>query len=321
MREIGRGGFGVVYLATSPTGQRVAVKVLPLDARQPDALVARFQREIHAVAAMTHANFVRFHAAGRHDGPQGSYLWVALDYLEGKTLRELVNENRSGLRLEDVLNYCLQIADALAELHKLGVVHRDVKPENVMLVGGELIKVFDLGIAKVSGAQKTTGHVSVGTALYMAPEQFETGDRAAVGPWTDVYALGLVLYELATGKHPICPDEILSAAEIIARALMYTPPPLLQLLPAVSAELSAVAHKAIAKKAADRYRTMSELREALNGALLRQRLHTHAGSLAVVGGDWTPAAASPVSESCSARYLIRSASRFRTEMSRRIAPY
>ncbi len=154
--EIGRGGFGVVYLATGQKREQVALKVMPLDA-QSESLVARFQREIHVIAAITHANLVRFHAAGRHDGANGALLWMALDYLKGSTLRQLLHERPEGLAIEDALDYCVQVADGLGALHARGVVHRDVKPENVMLLSDDLIKVFDLGIAKVAGAKQTTG--------------------------------------------------------------------------------------------------------------------------------------------------------------------
>ncbi len=290
LSELGRGGFGVVYLAAGPTGERVALKVCPLTESQPEELIGRFQREIHVVAAITHANLVRFYDAGRHDGPYGSALWMALEYLEGKTLRQVIT-TRGGVPLDEALSYCVQIADGLGALHSLGVIHRDVKPENVMLVSGGIVKVFDLGIAKVTGSLNTTTNMMLGTAPYMAPEQFESSARGAIGPWTDVYAVGLLLYELVTGKHPICPEDSLSAAETMARALVYSPPPLTQLTATASAEVSAVAEKAIAKKAADRFRTMADLREALNGALVRQRLQAHAGKLAAVGGDWKPGVA------------------------------
>jgi serine/threonine-protein kinase len=288
VREIGRGGFGVVYLAEDTKQGRAALKVMPLDARRPEAMVARFQREIHVVAAITHANLVRFFEAGRWDGPAGSALWVALEYLEGQTLREILNDHQDGVVLVDALHYCVQVADGLTALHKLGVVHRDIKPENAMRIGSDIIKVFDLGIAKVAGARHTTGHMSVGTAPYMAPEQFESSDRGGVGAWTDVYAVGLLLYELITGKQPIVPEGSATTPEIIGRALMFTPPPLSELHPACSAELSAIALKAVAKNSADRYRTMSEFRDALDSVLMRERLSAHAASLATIGGDWTP---------------------------------
>src|SRR5207244_3679001 len=121
-------GFGVVYLAEGGKAGRAALKLMPLDGKD-EALVTRFQREVHLVAAITHANLVRFYDAGRFDGGGRSALWVALEYLEGKTLRELLGEKPAGLPLDDALRHCIQIADGLGALHKLGVVHRDVKPE------------------------------------------------------------------------------------------------------------------------------------------------------------------------------------------------
>jgi serine/threonine protein kinase len=293
VRDLGQGGFGVVYLATEANGTRVALKVLPLSNRQSEALVARFQREIHLVAAITHANLVRFYGAGRYEGTKGLALWVALEFLEGTTLRDLLIDTPGGLGVQTALDYCLQIADGLGALHKLGVVHRDVKPENAMLVGASLIKVFDLGVAKVAGASHTTEHSSIGTVAYMAPEQYES-KKDSVGPWTDVYAVGLMLYELATGKHPICPeDAMLGPAEMMGRALMFVPAPLGELLPSVPEEVSQLAQKAVAKKAADRFRSMSELRDALDGALMRLKLAAHSGDLAVIGGDWTPVSINP----------------------------
>jgi hypothetical protein len=163
-----------------------------------------------------------------------------------------------------------------------------------MLVGGGIVKVFDLGIAKVSGDTTTTGNIRLGTAPYMSPEQFESSDKAKIGPWTDVYALGLMIHELITGQHPLCPaDEGLSMAEILGRVMLHMPPPLEQLRPGIPSELSQAAQKAIAKKASERYRTMSDLRDALDVALIRLRLAKHAGSLAAVGGEWSAASLSP----------------------------
>src|SRR5690606_12269825 len=150
-----------------------------------------FRREILLLASIEHAHVVRFYEAGKLEAPSGTTMWIALEYLEGQTLRELIAQHPTGLDPETVARWCFHPAPGVAAAHKLGVVHRDLKPENAAL-SGEIVKVYDLGIAKWGGAANPTAdNLRIGTLAYMAPEQID----ASVGPIdarTDIHAIGLM---------------------------------------------------------------------------------------------------------------------------------
>jgi len=288
VREIGRGGMGVVYLARAPGGEMRAIKTLAFSGKLRDVMVQRFKQEISLVASLEHVNLVRFYDAGRiGTGQRTAILWLAMEYLEGKTLREILSE-RGALSVEDTARWCMHVADGLCALHKLDVVHRDLKPENVMIVKG-IAKVFDLGIAKAPswGAPTTAQGMAMGTMVYMAPEQLGSSKKA--GPWTDVYALGLLLYELATGSHPICPlGEPLLPAEIIGRVVFSVPEPLADLVPGFPRDLSEIAYRAVQKAPEHRFASMADMRDALERALMEHRMGQHAETLAAIGAEIGP---------------------------------
>ncbi|MEO8052798.1 MAG: protein kinase [Acidobacteriota bacterium] len=188
--KIGEGGMGAVYRAhDSRLGRDVAIKVAA------SQFSGRFEREARAVAALNHPNICTLHDVGPN--------FLVMELVEGETLAARLK--RGKLSIDDTLRYGAQIADALAAAHAKGIVHRDLKPGNIMVTKSG-VKVLDFGLAKSRGAETMTGtNVIMGTPAYMAPEQREGRDA---GPRTDLYALGLVLYEMATGKRPsVKPDE------------------------------------------------------------------------------------------------------------------
>ena len=252
-RELGRGGMATVYLANDPRHQReVAVKVLLPDlatALGPD----RFLREIRIAANLNHPHILALFDSGEAEG----FLYYVMPYIEGKTLRDRIDKEGE-LPLREAVRVIREVADALAFAHSHGVVHRDIKPDNVMLTGGHAI-VADFGVAKAvseaTGRDKlTTAGVALGTPAYMAPEQ-ATADPH-VDHRADIYALGAMAYELLSGRTPFLghtPQAVL-AAHVTEEAA-----PVSKYRDQVSVEIESVVMKCLAKKPADRWQTADEM--------------------------------------------------------------
>ena len=275
VEEIGAGGMAVVYLATNPNGEKRAIKTLQFSARLDEDQVRRFQAEIQLLASIDSPHVVEFHRSGTVEtGGRGSVLWVALSYLNGPTLREVVNSKGGRLPVETVLRWCIEIADGVLEAHGLGVVHRDLKPNNVAIVardGMQVAVVFDFGIAKFRGwGMKTTCQsLQIGTVTYMAREQLtaETPDERV-----DVYALGMILFELFSGRHAIIENGAqLTPHEVMAQCMFREPPPLCERVPQLHESIGAVADRAVRKNRDERFANMREMKKALEAALLQEQ--------------------------------------------------
>jgi len=204
LEKLGRGGMGIVYKAEDTKLKRtVALKFLPPHLTRNETDKARFSQEARAAAALNHPNVCTIHEI--HD--EGEMPFIVMEYVEGKTLRETVGASRRGgppLHINDVINIAIQIAEALKAAHKKGIVHRDIKSENIMVTETGQVKVMDFGLAKLSGAVKLTKTSStLGTVAYMSPEQAR-GDE--VDYRTDIWSLGVVLFEMLTGKLPFKGD-------------------------------------------------------------------------------------------------------------------
>ncbi|MGI5862326.1 MAG: protein kinase domain-containing protein [Myxococcales bacterium] len=261
-RKLGQGGMGSVYLAEHVgVGQRVAIKFLnPNFSGNPD-LVRRFLNEAKSYGQLSHPHAVQLHDFGQDaDGT----LYISMEYVEGTDLkREL--EQRQQFSLEDSLDVVLQVCEVLGYAHSTGIVHRDLKPENIMLVKGLRgyhAKVLDFGIARLMGEQGTrlTAAGSIcGTPRYMSPEQAEGRD---VDHRTDIYALGLVLFELITGVHPFSGHSI---AETLRKQVVEPMPHFADVAPdlAVPEGLDRVVQKAVAKQREQRFESMGEFAAAL----------------------------------------------------------
>ena len=227
IREIGRGGMGVVYLARDNIGRDVALKALPPEASTDPVNRQRLQREAEAAATINHSGVATVFVFEDVDGQ----LFIASEYVDGRTLREEIAAGP--LRRDRAIALAIEIADALHAAHVAGVVHRDLKPDNVLLTKNGAVKVVDFGIAHVASRDGTRltehGHL-IGTPAYMAPEQLAGGP---VDARADVYSLGLVLSEMLTGRHPLRPvpspggDRPASLpariASIVARCLQVDP--------------------------------------------------------------------------------------------------
>jgi eukaryotic-like serine/threonine-protein kinase len=291
VKEIGRGGMAVVYLAEGPEGEKRAVKTLQFTKSLQAEQLDRFRREIKILATIHHLNVVRFFDAGRIlDASTGSLMWLALEYVEGLSLREIIHTRRGRISPVDAADWCAQIADGVAAAHSLRVVHRDLKPENTLLLeNAGLVKVIDFGISKFRqwGVTTTAANMRMGTVGYMAPEQLGH-DRDTVDARTDIYALGCILYELAAGAHPLAPDGAISVAETLARTLMFEPTPLVDLVPGFPQDLSDVARTALQKDPAARYATIEEMRDALRAAAKRYLNERRLAMLQELEADFGP---------------------------------
>ena len=257
-RELGRGGMATVYLAHDQKhGRRVAVKVL-----RPELASSigpeRFLREIQTAARLTHPHILPLHDSGEAEG----LLYYVMPYIEGESLRGRLQRDRR-LDLDRALQLGREVADALDYAHQHGVVHRDIKPENILIANGQAV-VADFGIARAvsDGAELVTGAgMSIGTPMYMSPEQVE-GSPTLDGR-SDIYSLGCVLFEALTGLPPF---QCRSTQAILVRRLVEGPPPLRTLNPEIPAAVEAAISRALAREPTDRFATAAGLSTALTDA-------------------------------------------------------
>ncbi len=256
IRQLGKGGMGAVYLAHDPQLDRqVALKVPHLGA---DSLHIRdrFYREARAAATIEHSNICPVHEVGDVNGVP--YLTMA--YIEGRPLSALIHRDRL-LPQRQVAAFVQKLALALQEAHAKGVVHRDLKPANIMINQRNEPVIMDFGLARraVPGdARLTASGALLGTPAYMSPEQVN-GDLEAMGPASDIYSLGVILYELLTGRPPFQGP----VAAILGQILKTQPEPPSKHRPELDSSLEAICVKAMAKKPAERYASMKELASAL----------------------------------------------------------
>ncbi len=269
-REIGRGGMAVVFLAEDLKHHRqVAIKVL-----HPELGAAvggdRFLQEIETVAGLTHPHVLPLYDSGEADG----LLYYVMPWVQGESLRKRL-EREKQLPLEDALRITGEVADALDHAHRNGVIHRDIKPGNILLEEGHAV-VTDFGVARAiseAGGEKVTASgMAVGTPAYMSPEQ-AAGEAA--DERSDVYALACVLYEMLAGEPPLTGP---TPQAIVARRMAETPTPLPLMRDTVPGALDVAVGKALSKAPADRYRTAQEFSDALAAAAGRGVAATSSGT-------------------------------------------
>jgi len=261
---LGQGGFAAVFRVRDTTLNRdVAVKVLDLDLAPSPTLAERFLREALTIARLEHPHIVPIYKVGRHE----EVLYIIMRCIDGPSLRQLLGTHKK-LSVGDAARIARQVADALAYAHSQEIVHRDIKPDNILLDRSGHVLVTDFGIAKAaqaaqggSSAQLTTEGMIIGTPQYMSPEQ-AAGDK--VDGRSDIYSLGIVLYQMLSGEPPFDGD---SSASILAKQLTQAPSPIRRSRSDVPDELAFVLERMLAKSPARRLQTARELSRALVDAL------------------------------------------------------
>jgi serine/threonine protein kinase/tetratricopeptide (TPR) repeat protein len=291
VRKIGTGGSGVVYLANDTLLQRpVVLKLLKRGNLTIQQMRATQLREARLASAIDHPNVCAIYDVGEahaEDG-NGEEAYIVMQYIPGKSLDKLIVEGPASLQL--ILSAGIQISDGLSAAHNLGIFHRDLKPANVMLTDGGLIKILDFGLARrltrdqaefdpagPASKRKSDGPHAVpgptytargGTIAYMAPEQFVTGQSSVQ---SDLFALGLILYELSTGRHPFHRPDAPEFQSI--RAIQFAePPPIREINSALPVELESVILRCLEKQPSARFGSSSEVREALRTIMMAMQL-------------------------------------------------
>jgi eukaryotic-like serine/threonine-protein kinase len=296
VRRIGSGGMADVYCAEDiHLGRQVALKVLHRRFAQDEEFVERFRREASAAGGLQHPNVVGVFDRGRHDGTY----YIAMEHLPGRTLKEIV-ESEAPLAQERVVDFGLQILQAAGFAHRHGVIHRDFKPHNVIVDEHGHAKVTDFGIARAGASEMTETGSIMGTAQYLSPEQAQ---GHAVTATSDLYSIGVMLYEMLAGRLPFEGD---SAVSIALKHLSEAPTPISQLRPDVHPALESVVMAALAKDPARRWQSAEDFGEALAlaGSQLGEATPTAATAFAPVpapvpagvDGDAPPPVLAPVSE-------------------------
>src|SRR6185436_15536557 len=261
------GGMGSVYRGKHVLMDKtVAIKVLRPSLAVDDAVVARFSREAKAAARISHPHAVSVTDFGE---AENGVVFLVMEYLDGRTLKEIIN-TQGALPLDEAVEIIRQVAGALDAAHGQGVVHRDLKSDNIMLVshnGDQWAKVLDFGIAKIQQPEGlrdvdiTEANLVVGTPQYMSPEQ--CSQTGPLDPRSDIYSLGIIIYEMLAGQVPFTGES----PTVIMMKQVQDPPPLLRdARPDLPAGVSAAVSRALSKQPADRQQTAGELSKALTDA-------------------------------------------------------
>jgi serine/threonine protein kinase len=273
LSTLGKGGMGEVYLAAdTKLGRKVALKVLPVAFTQDPERLRRFEQEARATSALNHPNILTIFEIGEADGRH----YIATEFIEGETLGQRIAVGP--LKLGETLNIAEQITSALSAAHGAGIVHRDVKPDNIMIRGDGIVKVLDFGLAKLTQIQsgrsgpedstralvKTRTGVVMGTFAYMSPEQAR---GLSLDARTDIWSLGVVIYQMLSGSSPFSGA---TSSDTLVSILEREPRSLNSFSPAIPEELEWIVTKALTKDCDDRYQTSREMLTDLRR--LKQRL-------------------------------------------------
>src|SRR6185369_6486105 len=301
LEKLGAGGMGVVYLAEDmKLGRKVAIKVLSSEFTTNKDRLNRFELEAKAASNLNHPNILTIYEVGVDDDRH----YIATEYIDGVTLRRKMAA--TPLQTPEILDVAVQVASALEEAHSAGIVHRDIKPDNVMVRRNGYVKVLDFGLAKLTETVdrtpldaeaatrvlvQTDAGVVMGTSHYMSPEQAR---GKPVDARSDIWSLGVVIYELVAGRTPF---EGETSTDVIVAITQKEPPPLARFAPHVPAELEWIVMKALRKDREERYQTVKELITDLRR--LRQRLdfeselERSSAPVSAISGSRTSDAAAP----------------------------
>ena len=259
---IGEGGMANVYLAQDKVlDRKVAVKVLRGDLADDEKFVRRFQREALAASSLSHPNIVEIYDVGEDEGN----FYIVMEYIEGKTLKQLIKK-RGVLSLSETIDIMLQLLDALAQAHDSYIIHRDIKPQNIMIKDSGLVKITDFGIAvAINSAQLTQTNSVMGSVHYLPPEQ--AGGKGSTIR-SDIYSLGILMFEMLTGKVPFKGD---SAVEIALKHIKEPLPSPKSLNPVIPQSVENIILKSSAKNPKNRYRDVREMKEDIKTCLCEKR--------------------------------------------------
>lgn len=258
IRTIGEGGMANVYLAYDTILDRnVAVKILRGDLADDEKFVRRFQREAIAASSLSHPNIVEMYDVGEDDGKY----FIVMEYVDGKTLKSLIKK-RGALTLSEVIDIMLQLTSAIACAHDSYIIHRDIKPQNVMILEDGRVKIMDFGIAMALNSNELTQTNSVmGSVHYLPPEQ-ANGKGSTMK--SDIYSLGILMFELLTGKLPFRGDQ---AVEIAIKQMKEPIPSVCKINPNIPQSIENIILKACAKNPKNRYDSVKEMREDIEKSM------------------------------------------------------
>ena len=264
IRTLGEGGMANVYLAYDTILDRnVAVKVLRGDLRNDDKFVRRFQREALSASSLNHPNIVEMYDVGEDDGEY----YIVMEYVEGKTLKQLL-KRRGSLTITEVIDIMSQLTDGMAHAHDSYIIHRDIKPQNIMILENGLIKITDFGIAMaLNSTQLTQTNSVMGSVHYLPPEQ-AAGKGCTIK--SDIYSMGILMYELLTGSVPFKGDN---AVEIALKQLKEPIPSIRKKLPELPQSIENIIIKATAKNPANRYKDAREMHQDIITAMDENRIN------------------------------------------------
>jgi len=258
LEKLGGGGMAIVYKGRDTyLNREVTIKVMRPEFTSDEDFVQRFRREAQAVARLSHANIVNIHDVGQEDGTH----YLVLEYVRGDNLKNIIKQ-KGRLEPEDAVNIAVQVCEALEHAHNNNIVHRDIKPHNILITADGKAKLTDFGIAMETTAGTITRTDTImGSVHYLSPEQAR-GETATAR--SDIYAVGILLYEMLTGKQPYSGD---SPIAIALKHIQETPLPVNEVNPDVPAELAEVVGRAMEKKPELRYKSARELARRLEAAI------------------------------------------------------
>lgn len=260
IKELGRGGMGAVFLATDKRlDRKVAIKVLQLNnnftLQQKSEIIARFQKEAKAIAKLSHSNVV-----GIHDiGEDNSQHYMVMEFLEGKSIGNML-EDEGKLPIDECVDISIQMCKALSYIHKNSIVHRDIKPDNILIIKDKLVKLTDFGIAQndTEALRLTQDGAILGSVMYISPEQLK--NSRDVDNRADIYSFGVTLYQMLTGKLPFNGETV---GEVVAKILSENPELPRKLNPSIPYELEAIVMKAMNKDREKRYKSAEDMERDL----------------------------------------------------------
>lgn len=269
IEQIGGGGMALVYKAKCKLLDRfVAVKVLKDEFVNDEEFVRKFRRESQAAASLSHPKIVNIYDVGVEEDEGKNIHYIVMEYIKGKTLKELINE-QGKLSINDTLDYSMQIADALEDAHKNGIVHRDIKPHNIMITEDGRVKVTDFGIARAATSSTVTTRSDVlGSVHYFSPEQARGG---YTDERSDIYSLGIVMYEMITGKLPYEGESPITVALKHVQEEIVSPRKINEDMPL---GLEKIILKAVEKRQVDRYKNITEMIRDLKAIKLNGSLNS-----------------------------------------------